>query len=61
MEGAYDGYNDAPDHYKDDFFVEGVRGWDGRDDLGTALASGVYYARFEGSGARQGLKLVLTR
>jgi hypothetical protein len=46
-EGAYDGYNDAPDLYKDDFFLEGVRGWDGRDDLRRLVPAGVYLCRLE--------------
>lgn len=46
-EGTYDGYNDVPDLYKDDFFVEGVRGWDGRDDLRRLVPAGTYICRLE--------------
>ena len=52
-EGEYDGHNDAPDLYKDDFFVEGVRGWDGRDDLRRMVPAGVYLCRLEAT-ARDG-------
>jgi hypothetical protein len=46
-EGEYDGYSDVPDLYKDDFFVEGVRGWDGRDDLRRLVPAGAYVCRLE--------------
>ena len=35
--------------------------WDGRDEHGAALASGVYFARFEGGGVSEAVKLVLLR
>jgi hypothetical protein len=47
VKGAHRGYNEAPDHYKDDFFVEGVRGWDGRDDLRRLVPAGTYLCRLE--------------
>jgi hypothetical protein len=46
-QGEYDGYSDVPDLYKDDFFVEGVRGWDGRDDLRRLVPAGTYLCRLE--------------
>jgi hypothetical protein len=52
-EGEYRGYNDVPDLYRDDFFVEGVRGWDGRDDLRRLVPAGVYLCRLEAK-ARDG-------
>jgi hypothetical protein len=45
--GPYDGQSDIPDLYKDDFFVEGVRGWDGRDDLRRLVPAGIYLCRLE--------------
>jgi hypothetical protein len=36
-------------------------GWDGRDDGGFAVGSGVYLARFAGKGLSQMQKLVLVR
>ncbi|MCB9514553.1 MAG: hypothetical protein H6694_09615, partial [Candidatus Latescibacteria bacterium] len=35
--------------------------WDGRDDAGHAMSSGVYFLRFEGAGASAGAKLVMLR
>lgn len=46
-EGAYRGYNDSPELYKNDFFDEGVQGWDGRDDLRRLVPAGVYLCRLE--------------
>ena len=46
-EGEYTGYSSVPEFYKDDFFVEGLRGWDGRDDLRKIVPAGVYVCRLE--------------
>lgn len=35
--------------------------WDGRDDMGRQLASGVYFARLTAGGAESVLKLVLAK
>lgn len=46
-EGEYTGYSNVPDFYKDDFYAEGTRGWDGRDDLRKMVPAGVYVCRLE--------------
>jgi len=46
-EGEYTGRNETPDHYRDDFFVEGIKGWDGRDELRRLVPAGVYVCRLE--------------
>jgi hypothetical protein len=38
-----------------------VISWDGRDEAGRALSSGVYYYRFETSGASETRKMILSR
>jgi hypothetical protein len=35
--------------------------WDGRDDRGTALPGGVYFARLEAPSATHSIRLVLVR
>ena len=35
--------------------------WDGRDDGGTVVASGIYFVRVSGSGTKQTQKLVIVR
>jgi flagellar hook assembly protein FlgD len=36
-------------------------GWDGRDDRGAGMPSGVYFARAEYAGASRTVKLILAR
>jgi hypothetical protein len=43
----YTGYSSIPEFYKDDFFVVGTRGWDGRDDLRRLVPAGAYLCRLE--------------
>lgn len=44
---VYDGYSTLPEFYRDGFFGEGVRGWDGRDRLKRIVPAGVYLCRLE--------------
>lgn len=46
-EGEYTGYSEIPEFFKDDFFVTGTFGWDGRDDLRRLVPAGVYVCRLE--------------
>jgi hypothetical protein len=46
-EAEYVGYSTMPEFYKDDFFEEGTRGWDGRDDLRRLVPAGAYVCRLE--------------
>jgi len=46
-EGEYTGYSSVPEFYKDDFFVQGLNGWDGRDDLRRLVPAGAYVCRLE--------------
>ena len=43
----YTGYSSVPEFYKDDFFVQGTNGWDGRDDLRRLVPAGAYICRLE--------------
>jgi len=45
--GEYTGYSDMPGYYQDDFFVTGVQGWDGRDELKRLVPAGTYIVRLE--------------
>jgi hypothetical protein len=45
--GEYSGYSDLPGYYKDDFFVTGTQGWDGRDELKRLVPAGTYIVRLE--------------
>jgi len=46
-EAEYVGYSTIPEFYKDDFFEQGTRGWDGRDDLRRLVPAGAYVCRLE--------------
>lgn len=46
-DGEYTGYSEIPETQKDDFYVEGVRGWDGRDELRRVVPAGVYICRLQ--------------
>ena len=46
-ESEYTGYSSVPEFYKDDFFVQGTHGWDGRDDLRRLVPAGAYVCRLE--------------
>jgi len=45
--GEYTGHSDLPGYYKDDFFVTGIQGWDGRDELKRLVPAGTYIVRLE--------------
>ena len=46
-EGDYIGYSAIPEYFKDDFFVQGTYGWDGRDELRRLVPAGAYLCRLE--------------
>lgn len=46
-EAEYTGYSSIPEFYKEDFFVQGTNGWDGRDDLRQLVPAGAYVCRLE--------------
>jgi hypothetical protein len=46
-DSEYTGYSSIPEFYKDDFFVQGTNGWDGRDDLRRLVPAGSYICRLE--------------
>jgi hypothetical protein len=46
-EDEYTGYSSVPEFYKEDFFVQGTNGWDGRDDLRRLAPAGAYVCRLE--------------
>ena len=46
-EEEYTGYSTMPEFLKDDFYVEGTNGWDGRDDLRRLAPAGAYVCRLE--------------
>ncbi len=46
-EDEYTGYSSMPEFYKEDFFVQGTNGWDGRDDLRRLAPAGAYVCRLE--------------
>jgi hypothetical protein len=46
-EDEYTGYSSIPEFYKEDFFVQGTNGWDGRDDLRRLAPAGAYVCRLE--------------
>ena len=46
-EDEYTGYSTIPEFLKDDFFVDGTNGWDGRDDLRRLAPAGAYVCRLE--------------
>ncbi len=58
-EGEYTGFSDLPGYYKDDFYVTGVQGWDGRDELKRLVPAGTYIVRLEAAD-RDGDKSVAT-
>lgn len=45
--GEYTGYSDLPGYYKDDYYVTGIQGWDGRDELKRLVPAGTYVVRLE--------------
>ncbi|MBD3367594.1 MAG: hypothetical protein GF405_05415 [Candidatus Eisenbacteria bacterium] len=46
-DGEYTGHSDLPGYYKDDFYVTGIQGWDGRDELKRLVPAGTYIVRLE--------------
>ncbi|MBD3347614.1 MAG: hypothetical protein GF400_00260 [Candidatus Eisenbacteria bacterium] len=46
-EGDYEGISALPEYYKEGFYGEGVRGWDGRDELRRLVPAGTYICRLE--------------
>ncbi len=46
-DATYEGTSAVPGHYQEGYFDEGVRGWDGRDDLRRLVPAGVYICRLE--------------
>jgi hypothetical protein len=46
-QGDYTGYENIPEYFKPDFFMQGTYGWDGRDDLRRLVPAGVYLCRLE--------------
>ncbi len=46
-EGEYTGYSSLPEFQKNDFYVQGTNGWDGRDDLRRLVPAGAYVCRLE--------------
>jgi hypothetical protein len=46
-EAEYTGYSSVPEFYKEDFFVQGTNGWNGRDDLQQLVPAGAYVCRLE--------------
>ena len=46
-EGTYDGHSMVPEFYRDGFYGEGVRGWDGRDRYRRIVPAGTYICRLE--------------
>ena len=47
VDGSYDGHSELPEFYRDGFFGEGVRGWDGRDEYRRLVPAGTYICRLE--------------
>ena len=46
-EDDYTGYSTIPEFLKNDFYVQGTNGWDGRDDLRRLAPAGAYVCRLE--------------
>lgn len=46
-EDEYVGFSTLPEFFKEDFFVDGTRGWDGRDDLRRLVPAGAYVCHLE--------------
>ena len=46
-EDEYTGYSTIPEFLKNDFYVYGTNGWDGRDDLRRLAPAGAYVCRLE--------------
>ena len=46
-DAIYAGQSTLPEFYRDGFFGQGVRGWDGRDDLRRLVPAGTYICRLE--------------
>ena len=46
-DAVYVGQSTLPEFYRDGFFGQGVRGWDGRDDLRRLVPAGTYICRLE--------------
>jgi hypothetical protein len=43
----YDGVSALPEYYRDGFYGEGIRGWDGRDEYRRLVPAGTYICRLE--------------
>jgi len=61
--GIYDLRGRCVRRLVDDLLAAGrhVRRWDGRDDAGRAMPSGVYFARMDAAGRTESVKLTLVR
>lgn len=46
-DGMYDGHSTIPEFYREGFYGEGVRGWDGRDTYRCIVPAGTYICRLE--------------
>lgn len=46
-DGTYNGYSAIPEFYREGFYGEGVRGWDGRDTYRCIVPAGTYICRLE--------------
>jgi len=46
-DATYDGHSTLPEFYRQGFFGEGVRGWDGRDTYRELVPPGTYICRLE--------------
>lgn len=46
-DATYGGQSTLPEYYRDGFYGQGVRGWDGRDDLKRLVPAGTYICRLE--------------
>jgi hypothetical protein len=46
-EGTYEGLSALPEFYRDGFYGEGIRGWDGRDTYRRLVPAGTYICRLE--------------
>jgi hypothetical protein len=47
VEGTYEGQSLIPEFYRDGFYGDGVRGWDGRDTYRCIVPAGTYICRLE--------------
>ncbi len=44
---VYEGVSTLPEYYRDGFYGEGIRGWDGRDEYRRIVSAGTYICRLE--------------